>query len=114
MTDADEQMPLTGELAPPMANGDIVFEAPWQSRVFGMARALCEAGLYEWDDFRERLIDEISRHDEAAAVAGSGYAYFDHFLSAFEQLLADRQLCDGDELNLRRELLTARPQGHDH
>ena len=34
---------LDGRIAPPTANGEVVFEAPWQGRVFGMARLLAEA-----------------------------------------------------------------------
>lgn len=113
MIDADDGMDLSGALAPPMANGEIVFEAPWQSRVFGMTRALCEAGLFDWDDFRAQLIREIGRH-ESSGQAAAEYQYFDHFLAAFERLLADLQLCQADELDLRRDLLAARPHGHDH
>ena len=29
-------------MAPPAANGEVVFEAPWQGRVFAMARLLAE------------------------------------------------------------------------
>ena len=47
-----ETFGLSPALAPPMANGELLFEAPWQARVFGMARALSEQGLYTWDEFR--------------------------------------------------------------
>ena len=59
-------MPLDGTTAPPMANGELIFELPWQGRIFGMARALCNSGLYEWDEFRDHLIAEISTWDAAA------------------------------------------------
>ena len=50
MTQSDVE--LAGDIAPPMANGELVFESPWEGRVFGMARVLCEQGLFEWDEFR--------------------------------------------------------------
>ena len=31
-----------GPAAPPRANGELVFEAPWESRAFGIAIALVE------------------------------------------------------------------------
>jgi len=34
-----------------------------KSRAFGMAVGLCERGFYNWDEFRERLIAEISVGD---------------------------------------------------
>lgn len=94
-----------------MCNGEVVFEAPWQGRVFGMAHALADAGLYQWDDFRARLILEIGRWDRD----GEGeYAYFDHFLRAFERLLAERGLLAPAALEQRYALLHARPHDHDH
>ncbi|MEM1432548.1 MAG: nitrile hydratase accessory protein [Pseudomonadota bacterium] len=103
---------LSGTLAPPMANGEVVFEAPWQSRVFGMARALSEAGAYSWDEFRAHLIAQIDRWDRSGST--DDYAYFDHFLAAFEALLADKGLLGSVELDDRERVLAARPVGHDH
>ena len=34
----------TAPAAPPRRNGELVFEVPWESRAFGVALALCEAG----------------------------------------------------------------------
>ncbi len=102
---------LGGELAPPMVNGEVVFEAPWQGRVFGMARALAEAGLYDWDEFRAHLIDEIAQWDRAGA---GEYRYYDHFLRAFEKLLVDKGLVSTDHVAERVEAFLARPHGHDH
>jgi nitrile hydratase accessory protein len=103
-------MSLTGDAAPPMANGEVVFEAPWQGRVFGMARSLCESGLYDWDEFRGRLIAEIATFESDA----DEYHYFDHFLSALTRLLDEKGLCLGIEVNHRSEVFAARPHGHDH
>lgn len=106
-------MELEGRVAPPMANGEVVFEAPWQSRAFGMARTLCEQGLYEWDEFREYLIAEIDSWDRAHDT-GDDYEYFDRFLVALTKLLADKGICKPGELDLRTEAFAARPHGHDH
>ncbi|MEZ5559504.1 MAG: nitrile hydratase accessory protein [Pseudomonadales bacterium] len=102
---------LEGPLAPPMANGEVLFEAPWQGRVFGMARALCEAGLYTWDEFRAELIREIAHWDREPA---GEYRYYDHFQRALERLLARKGMLADAQLERRAELLRARPHGHDH
>ena len=109
---SEDSMPLEGQSAPPMANGEVIFEAPWQSRAFGLARVLCEAGHYSWDDFRDRLIANISawdqdNHDEP-------YQYFDCFLDALTDVLADTGLCEADLLGAREAEFAARPHGHDH
>jgi nitrile hydratase accessory protein len=102
-------MVLQGLTAPPMANGEVVFDAPWQSRVFGMARALCEQGLFTWDEFREQLILQI----ETCTDDGE-YQYFTHFFNALTILLEEKQLFSKDELVVLSEQFAARPHGHDH
>lgn len=102
---------LEGDLAPPMANGEVIFEAPWQSRVFGMARALADAGVYDWEEFRVLLIEEIGRWDRQGEGA---FAYYDHFLAAFERLLEHKRLLPPGGLQDRTDALARRPHGHDH
>ncbi len=58
---------LGGSTAVPRRNGELVFDAPWQGRVFGMAVALSDAGLFPWEEFRQALIREV-----AAAEARGG------------------------------------------
>ena len=54
---------LDGSLtAPPRLNGELVFEAPWQSRAFGVTADLVESGCFSWEDFRIRLIEKSSVH----------------------------------------------------
>lgn len=98
-------------LAPPMRNGEVVFEAPWQGRVFGMAKALADAGVFEWDAFRARLIDELAGW---SPVGDQPFAYYDHFQRAFERLLDERGLLPDAALAARIDELVRRPPGHDH
>ena len=108
-----EQMQLEENIAPPMANGELLFDAPWQGRTFGIARVLCESGLYTWDEFREVLIDKIGHWDEFHRE-DDPYAYYDHFLLALTTLLSDKGICDIKQLIGRDEEFQARPHGHDH
>ena len=107
---------LGGAAAPPMTNGELVFEAPWQGRVFGIARGLAEQGIYDWDDFRARLIEQIAAFDRGAGTTGGGgqYRYYEHFLRALESLLVERGLIAPGELTQRIETFVARPHHHDH
>jgi len=105
-------MELSGEIVPPMANGEVIFEVPWQSRVFGLARVLCEAGHFSWDEFRERLIARIDARK--TSQADDTYQYFDCFLQALTDVLADTGLCSSLELEGRFDEFSARPHRHDH
>ncbi len=98
MTGADERVGLMeGPSALPRKNGELVFEAPWEGRVFGMAVALSDHRLYGWDEFRARLIDEIATAE--AATAGS--TYYERWLAALETLLTARGVITRAELDVR-------------
>jgi nitrile hydratase accessory protein len=94
-----------------MVNGEAVFEEPWQGRVFGMAQALVDAGVFTWDEFRVQLIAEIDGRERDAE---GEYRYYEYFQRALECLLAGRGVVSAGTLAERSALLAARPSGHDH
>jgi nitrile hydratase accessory protein len=72
----------------PSDTGDQVFQAPWEARAFAMAVDMSRRGLFEWDEFRELLIDEIARGDAGPQPeSGSSETYYLHWLAALERLL---------------------------
>ena len=106
------RLDVDGPGAPPRSNGELVFSAPWESRAFGLAMALAEAGVFEWETFRQALIAHIAAF-EAAHPDGEGWSYYSCWLAALESVLADGVL-SGDEVQARIEQLAVRPAGHDH
>jgi nitrile hydratase accessory protein len=101
---------LTGPAALPRQNGELVFAAPWEGRVFGMAVALHDEAAYPWDAFRDRLIAEIAR----AEAAGEGSSYYERWLAAFERLVVEQRLLTEAEIEARAAALAARPPEADH
>jgi nitrile hydratase accessory protein len=101
-----------GPAAPPRQNGELVFQAPWESRLFGLTICLHAAGLFDWDDFRRLLIEEIRAGDGRDGLPP--WSYYERWQAAFEKLLAIKGLCRPDELRERIARLEARPAGHDH
>jgi nitrile hydratase accessory protein len=100
---------LDSPAAIPRRNGEPIFNEPWESRVFGIAVALCEGGLYEWDEFRERLIAGISAADQR----GDASTYYECFLAALERLLLDKGVCLRVEID--RHLDAQSPENdHEH
>lgn len=89
---------MTGEAALPRSNGELVFEDPWQGRVFGIAVSLHEDGRYDWPAFQERLIEEIRAHGGGDRSAED---YYGHWLAALERLLIEHGLVDPGELDRR-------------
>ena len=102
-----------GPAAPPRRNGELVFEAPWESRLFGLTLSLHRAGLFAWEEFRALLIAEI-RAWEAAGHPQAEWSYYQRWQAAFEALLAAKGLCAPPELERRMRAFAARPGGHDH
>ena len=85
---------LGGVTAVPRRNGELVFDEPWQGRVFGMAVALSEQGRLPWEEFRQALIAEIA----AAESRGGEFRYYHAWLAAFERVLAARGAVRPEEL----------------
>jgi nitrile hydratase accessory protein len=85
---------MAGRTALPRKNGELVFAEPWQGRAFGMAVALHERGLYEWEEFRQTLIAEVAAAEERPGP----FIYYEVWLATFEALLARKGLVTRDEL----------------
>lgn len=88
---------MGGVAAMPRKNGELVFEAPWQGRAFGMAAALHEAEMYDWNDFRDRLIAQIA----AAEKREEPFDYYACWLKALESVLTEKGLLGADEIEER-------------
>ena len=91
MTTMDEQVAL------PRQNGELVFEAPWEARAFGLAVALNEAGVYPWRDFSQGLAAETAASEQQGAPA----SYYERWLETLEKLAIARGLVTLDELDAR-------------
>ena len=44
----------------PRRNGELAFDAPWESRAFGLAAAYLEASGRDWETFRPYLVAAIA------------------------------------------------------
>ena len=107
------ELPLRVEFQPPMANGEVLFNEPWQGRVFAMALLLVEQGCFAWDEFQAELIEVIHAW-EASDDQTRVYAYYEHFQEALRRILAAGNVVDSAELNARTTEFAARTHGHDH
>lgn len=99
--------------APPRSNGELVFEEPWESRVFGLAVALHDAGHVDFEAFRARLIEEIGRWEQEHGSPSEGYRYYERWLRALERTLLHEGLVDPVRMKETRIAL-AREWAHDH
>lgn len=88
---------MDAELSLPRKNGELVFDAPWEARAFGMAVALNDAGLYPWRHFSQGLAAETA----AAESRENPVSYYEHWLETLEQLAIAHGLVTAEELDTR-------------
>ncbi len=77
----------------PRRNGELVFDAPWEGRSFGLALALHQQGLFDWEEFRHRLITNIA--------AQPTRDYYEQWLCALESLLVEKGILSQEEMAAR-------------
>ncbi|HET6663819.1 MAG TPA: nitrile hydratase accessory protein [Acidimicrobiales bacterium] len=113
MSELPVELATTGPAAPPRSNGEMVFDAPWESRLFGVTLALVEAERFAWSEFQQRLIAAVRRW-ETEHPDGEGYRYYERWAEALESLLDDLGIVAVEATDARVLALAARPAGHDH
>jgi nitrile hydratase accessory protein len=102
-----------GPEAVPRLNGELVFNAPWESRAFGVAIALHDAGAIDYEVFRARLIAEIAEKAQEQGTGEDGGAYYERWLDALQQVLIEQELVSEAELGERTADI-AHAWDHDH
>jgi len=91
---SDEVTRMAGPAALPRRNGELVFEAPWQGRAFGMALGVVQRLGLPWRAFQDELIAEIAARPDAP--------YYDCWLAALERLVVERRVASEPELAAAR------------
>ena len=64
----------------PRHNGELVFNAPWESRAFGLAATYLEASGQDWATFRTHLMAAIADLPDATP-------YYEAWVLALDRLL---------------------------
>src|SRR5438876_11961904 len=75
---------LDGRTAPPRRNGELVFDAVWEGRLFGLTMALFETGGFAREEFRKRLVAELARWERDEGARGAEWSYWARWLAACE------------------------------
>ena len=79
-----------------------VFREPWEAQAFAMALVLHERGMFTWSEWASTLGDEIKRA-QAAGDPDTGETYYQHWLKALEQLVAEKGVTTGETLGRYRD-----------
>jgi len=79
-----------------------VFREPWEAQAFAMTLALHARGLFTWKEWADALAVEIKRA-QAAGDPDTGDTYYQHWLAALEQLVAQKGVATRDTLARYRD-----------
>jgi nitrile hydratase accessory protein len=85
--------------SPPRSSGKLYFSEDWQRSVFGMAVALSKAGHFEWEAFRQRLIESIAAWERDACGGETTWDYYDRYALALIAVLEEYGVIEAGELD---------------
>lgn len=83
----------------PEQAGELQFETPWQARAFSLVVTMYRQGMFEWNEFQSRLIEEVQDHDHDDETLES--VYYRQWMAAFQKLLVDKGICAPEEIEQR-------------
>lgn len=86
-----DRLPTEGKGAPPRDNGELLFSEPWEATAFGIAVGLSDQKSYEWEFFRQRLIEKI-------ADANGCEAYYESWAKALEAAVIDSGMVSEEDI----------------
>lgn len=85
---------LGSEESPPRCNGTLAFSQTWERRAFGLALALSKEGYFEWERFRQALIESIENWERRHALNDPSWNYYQRWLEALETVVAETGILD--------------------
>jgi nitrile hydratase accessory protein len=99
----------------PEGHAETSFDHPWEIRAFALAVAVHENGEYVWREFQSALVESISHWQRTQGADGDQpWRYYEHWLAALENVLAEKGLIAAAELDARAaEVLATPPDRHD-
>jgi nitrile hydratase accessory protein len=85
--------------SPPRFNGRVCFASEWERQAFGIALALAKTGYFEWEDFRQLLIQTIGEWQRTHALDDPSWSYYEQWLRALERALVQAQVASPAEID---------------
>lgn len=86
------------EEAPPRKDGHLQFDRDWEKMAFGVAIALSKQGHYEWEEFRQTLIETIGEWEATHDLDDPEWDYYQCWLTTLEKLVVASGVIKAGEL----------------
>jgi nitrile hydratase accessory protein len=93
----------------------VAFNKPWELRIFSLAVAASEAGLFEWSAIQEALTDAIRQSEDAGVdTSKSSPGYYTHLMTALEVVLVRSGLLEAEGIDARARDILSHPPHKNH
>lgn len=93
MSDETATRALASVAGIPRDAGGPVFREPWEAQAFALALSLQQRGVFTWNEWAQRLGEEI-RRAQAAGDPDTGETYYRHWLATLERLVSEKGVTD--------------------
>ena len=84
--------------SPPRLQGKFLFDKPWEREVFGLALSLSKAGYFEWEAFRQNLIESIAQWEDGYCEGQPRWDYYERFFVALKKTLIETGVLSASEM----------------
>ncbi|WP_017326094.1 nitrile hydratase accessory protein [Synechococcus sp. PCC 7336] len=98
---------MGSEEALPRENGQLAFNRSWEQVAFALAIALSKKGYYEWEEFRQNLIDTIREWESDHDLDDPTWDYYQRWYAVLEKLALESGAIDRAELEEKVAILLA-------
>jgi nitrile hydratase accessory protein len=106
----DPPRPQSGPGMPTEAQ-ELVFNAPWEAKAFAIVNQLTTLEHCTWPEWTQYLSSAIAATEHAAPDA---VPYYEQWVMACEQLLADKGLLDAQAIDQKMQELVAEKEAEHH
>lgn len=104
MTDPAERLADLVEDTIPIEDDEVVFDAPWQARLVGLAMGFHEHHEeYDWSVFQERLTEKLAETDPQTMQEDVENVYYEQWLGCFEELLIEEEILSPEDIDCRKQ-----------
>jgi nitrile hydratase accessory protein len=91
---------LTGTtVSPPKSNGKLTFQEGWTQIAFAIAIDLSKQGYFEWEDFRQGMINAIGDWEKTHELDDRSWSYYKCWTDVLESLILKSGLVAASELD---------------
>lgn len=90
---------LTGTaVSPPKSNGKLNFDADWTQTAFAIAIELAKQGYFEWEEFRQGMIEAIAAWESSHDREDPSWSYYNCWTEVLERLVLASGVLSPSEL----------------